>query len=276
MPIELDFILCRSAAHGGARRVAPRAPAVEGGLRATTTPGSAAAMTKHYEGDDADLEGPDGRRRRGVRRLDRRRRTRPRRPFFDEADHPTLGRRFRDCGYPPMVELLRYLEANGSRPTSPPVATETSCAPIAAELYGIPPERVIGSRTASATGATGPARSSTSPSPTYSTTAPRSPSGSGAGSAAGPLLASATRTATSRCSASPRVATVAARPPRRRRARVRLRRGRRAGARGGLGRRQREGRLGHGLRRRARERGSFPAGCAATGGPGCCPTSSPA
>ena len=33
--------------------------------------------------------------------------------FFDQAVHPTLGHPYRACGYLPMVELLRYLEANG-------------------------------------------------------------------------------------------------------------------------------------------------------------------
>ena len=33
--------------------------------------------------------------------------------FFAEAKHPTLGRPYPECGYAPMVELLRYLEANG-------------------------------------------------------------------------------------------------------------------------------------------------------------------
>ena len=33
--------------------------------------------------------------------------------FFAEAKHPTLGRPYQKCIYPPMVELLRYLEANG-------------------------------------------------------------------------------------------------------------------------------------------------------------------
>ena len=33
--------------------------------------------------------------------------------FLGEAPHPTLGRRLRDCGYVPMVELLRYLEGHG-------------------------------------------------------------------------------------------------------------------------------------------------------------------
>ena len=32
---------------------------------------------------------------------------------FLSAPHPTLERRFRDCGYVPMIELLGYLEANG-------------------------------------------------------------------------------------------------------------------------------------------------------------------
>ena len=33
--------------------------------------------------------------------------------FFGEASHPSLGRAYRDCGYAPMVELLRYLEEHG-------------------------------------------------------------------------------------------------------------------------------------------------------------------
>ena len=33
--------------------------------------------------------------------------------FFAEAKHPTLGRPYQACSYAPMVELLRYLEANG-------------------------------------------------------------------------------------------------------------------------------------------------------------------
>ena len=35
------------------------------------------------------------------------------RDFLDGAQHPTLGRRLQDATYLPMVELLRYLEANG-------------------------------------------------------------------------------------------------------------------------------------------------------------------
>ena len=33
--------------------------------------------------------------------------------FLRGEQHPTLGRAFHACGYVPMIELLRYLEANG-------------------------------------------------------------------------------------------------------------------------------------------------------------------
>ena len=88
------------------------------------------------------------------------------RAFFDEATHPTLGRPYQACTYAPMVELLRYL--GGERlhaATSCPAAAATSCARSPATIYGIPPERVVGSaqglrvpraRTATATCSTRP------------------------------------------------------------------------------------------------------------------------
>src|SRR5215210_5465766 len=33
--------------------------------------------------------------------------------FLHEGRHPTLGHRFRDCGYRPIFDLLGYLAANG-------------------------------------------------------------------------------------------------------------------------------------------------------------------
>ena len=83
-------------------------------------------------------------------RRDQRRRLRGRRPttFLHSASHPTLERGYVECGYVPMVELLRYLEANGfsnyiasgggrdfMRPVSPRRCT------------AIPRDRVIGSST---------------------------------------------------------------------------------------------------------------------------------
>src|SRR3954447_6768800 len=65
--------------------------------------------------------------------------------FFADADNPTLKRPYRACGYAPMVELLRYLEAHGFVTYIASGGDRDFMRPIAGELYGIPPERVIGS-----------------------------------------------------------------------------------------------------------------------------------
>ena len=125
--------------------------------------------------------------------------------FFAEAKHPTLGRPYRDCGYQPMVELLRYLEAHGFSTYIASGGDRDFMRPIASTLYGIP--RRAGDRLelrARATARTRTAaRSSTRTGSTSSTTAPRSRCGSGAGSAAGRRWRAATPTATCRCCASP-------------------------------------------------------------------------
>ena len=68
--------------------------------------------------------------------------------FLQDAPHPTLGRRLRDCGYQPMVELLRYLEANGFTNYIASGGDRDFMRPVAEEIYGIPPERVVGSSNA--------------------------------------------------------------------------------------------------------------------------------
>jgi hypothetical protein len=65
--------------------------------------------------------------------------------FFDEATHPTLGRAYRECGYAPMVELLLFLEENGFTTYIASGGDRDFMRPVAGDLYGIPPERVIGS-----------------------------------------------------------------------------------------------------------------------------------
>jgi phosphoserine phosphatase len=65
--------------------------------------------------------------------------------FLRSAQHPTLG-----CGYPktayaPMVELLVYLEANGFSSHIVSGSGGDFMRPISEEVFGIPPERVIGS-----------------------------------------------------------------------------------------------------------------------------------
>jgi phosphoserine phosphatase len=144
MPIELDFILRRwgamAEADPGLRGRQPWKAAHErdfGWLEA--------AMVKHYEGDDRDLKAivagvsaafEDMTVEAYAASVD---------AFFAEADHPTLGRPYRACGYQPMIELLRYLEANGITTYIASGGDRDFMRPIAARLYGIPPERVVGS-----------------------------------------------------------------------------------------------------------------------------------
>ena len=178
---------------------------------------------------------------RGVRRDQPSRTSRRwRGAFLRDGAHPTLGRRL-----PRLRATSRWSSCcatwrrTASRATSPRAAAATSCGRSAGELYGIPPrardrqlERAgVRERRARRLDPRKP-RSWTS-----STTGRRSRYGSGAASAGGRCSPAATRTATSRCCASPaardRPALAPAGRARRRRARVRLRQGRRARARAG-------------------------------------------
>ena len=68
--------------------------------------------------------------------------------FLRTAQHPTLGRGYLQCAYAPMVELLRYLDANGFSSYIASGGGRDFMRPISEELYGIPRDRVIGSSTA--------------------------------------------------------------------------------------------------------------------------------
>jgi haloacid dehalogenase-like hydrolase len=67
---------------------------------------------------------------------------------FLGGPHPTIGRAYRDCGYLPMIELLRYLEANDFTPFIASGGDRDFMRPVTEEIYGIPAERVIGSSNA--------------------------------------------------------------------------------------------------------------------------------
>ena len=67
--------------------------------------------------------------------------------FLRTAQHPTLGRGYLECAYAPMVELLGYLEANGFSNYIASGGGRDFMRPISQEVYGIPRERVIGSAT---------------------------------------------------------------------------------------------------------------------------------
>ena len=104
-----------------------------------------AAVVKHYHGDDSDLKllmvaVPKAFEAVTVEDYDGRVKE-----FFEDADNPGLKRPYRTCGYLPMVELLRYLEANDFVTYIASGGDRDFMRPVADDLYGIPPERVIGS-----------------------------------------------------------------------------------------------------------------------------------
>jgi phosphoserine phosphatase len=104
-----------------------------------------AAMVKHYRGDDSDLKLLMGAVPRAFESLTVEDYDRRVKEFFDQADNPGLKRPYRECGYLPMVELLRYLEANGFTTYIASGGDRDFMRPVAEGMYGIPPERIIGS-----------------------------------------------------------------------------------------------------------------------------------
>ena len=117
----------------------------------TRRPTSTTRLARHVDGQALPRRRQrsrpaDGRRPEGLRRPHRRASTATVvAEFFRTAEHPKLGRPYRTCGYQPMVELLRFLEANGFVTYIASGGDRDFMRPVAGDLYGIPPERVIGS-----------------------------------------------------------------------------------------------------------------------------------
>jgi phosphoglycolate phosphatase-like HAD superfamily hydrolase len=103
------------------------------------------AMDKHYAGDDTDLRViigallglTDG---MSVEEYELAVTT-----FYGAAEHLTLKRPYAEAVYQPMVELLRYLEANEFTCYIVSGGDRDFMRPMTVANYGIPPERVIGS-----------------------------------------------------------------------------------------------------------------------------------
>jgi phosphoserine phosphatase len=144
MPIQLDFILRRlvemAEADAALRERQPWKAAYDrdyGWLRAV--------MTEHYAGDETRvrvLAGGILAAYDGISVEDFETRAGE---FLRTAQHPTLGRGYRDCAYSPMVELLGYLAANGFSNYIASGGGRDFMRPISQEVYGISRERVIGS-----------------------------------------------------------------------------------------------------------------------------------
>jgi len=102
-------------------------------------------ITKHYQGDDSDFHVFIG----GILRLAKNQPVKQveeaGRYFIEHHRHPTLDLPYRDCVYQPMLELLRYLEDHGFSNYIASGGGRDFMRGFAHKLYGIPPERVIGS-----------------------------------------------------------------------------------------------------------------------------------
>jgi hypothetical protein len=144
MPIQLDFIVRRLAAQAQAdpslRERQPWKASYEKDFHWFGD-----VIVKHYHGDESGVREFLGGLQEafGGRTIDEN--IAAVNEFFKVANHPVTGRPYRASGYQPMVELLRYLEANGFLTYIASGGGRDFMRPIASPLYGIPPERIIGS-----------------------------------------------------------------------------------------------------------------------------------
>jgi len=106
------------------------------------------AITKHYEGDDADLHVFLGGILRSIAGTNAEEIEAATGAFIRGVSYPTLVRRYAKCGYAPMMELLRYLGEHGFATYIVSGGGRDFMRAISEELYGIPRDRVIGSSTA--------------------------------------------------------------------------------------------------------------------------------
>jgi phosphoglycolate phosphatase-like HAD superfamily hydrolase len=144
MPIELGFILQRLATmaeeDASLREKQPWKAAYEkdyawlGGV-----------IEKHYTGDDSDVKVLMGGILRAFADQTVDEYASAAEAFLGQAPHPTLGRKLRDCGYVPMIELLRYLEGDGFTCFIASGGSRDFMRVVTNEIYAIPPERVVGS-----------------------------------------------------------------------------------------------------------------------------------
>jgi len=147
MPIQLDFILRRLAAMAAEqpelRGRQPWRAAYEG-----DDGWLAGVLAEHYAGDDRNLPILAGGILAAFANISVDDFASQSEAFLRGAAHPTLGRRYLECAYAPMVQLLGFLEAHGFSTYIASGGGRDFMRPVSDELYGVPSERVIGSSAA--------------------------------------------------------------------------------------------------------------------------------
>jgi phosphoserine phosphatase len=147
MPIQADFLL---------RRIAEQAEA-DPSLR-DRQPWKAVhekdqawlgdVITKHYEGDDTTLKEMAAGLLSAYAEDDVESFASQADQFLRSAENPVLKRTYLKTAYAPMRELLQYLEANQFTNYIVSGGGRDFMRPITRELYGVPPERVVGTTVA--------------------------------------------------------------------------------------------------------------------------------
>lgn len=142
--VQLDFLVRRLAQQAAAdASLLDRQPylaAASGDLQWFSD-----AVTRHYEGDDSQLKVLAAGVLSAYQGLTVDQHAAQVRAFFAEARHPSLDRPYTACGYAPMVELLGYLQAHGFTNYIVSGGGRDFMRPVSVQMYGVPPERVIGS-----------------------------------------------------------------------------------------------------------------------------------
>jgi phosphoglycolate phosphatase-like HAD superfamily hydrolase len=142
--IQLDFLVRRLAeiadADPSLKQRQPYLAAVSGDLAWFGN-----AITKHYQGDDSRIKVLGAAILSANSAITTEEHAARVTAFFDTARHPTLHRPYTACGYVPMVDLLRYLEAHGFTCYIVSGGGRDFMRPVTRLMYGISPERVIGS-----------------------------------------------------------------------------------------------------------------------------------
>src|SRR5207342_3364834 len=105
------------------------------------------AITKHYHGDESDVKLLMSGILQAFAGQTVEQYSAAADAFLRGERHPTLDRGFHRCGYEPMIELLRYLEANGFTNYIASGGDRDFMRPVTEEIYSIPAEHVIGTST---------------------------------------------------------------------------------------------------------------------------------
>lgn len=147
IPVELGFILGRLA---NAAKADATLCEQQPWKSACTRDHSwlSGAIAKHYRGDDTDVKILAGAMFKAFEGMSVERYDASARAFLGQEQHPTLKCPLREATYRPMIELLRYLEANGFATFVASGGNRDFMRAVTEDIYGIPPERVIGSSVA--------------------------------------------------------------------------------------------------------------------------------